>query len=671
MKSRRASNLVLLLLSALLLVLGCANPVDPSAESGAGVLTPTQRPVAVETGSLVITTGGIAPSTITPDLSTLREKVAGITVDLVHVDGNYQAIRETEYQEGQEIAAIPVGTWRVLLTGVGASGLPIAGAQEEVTVRGGVNELLLTIEPLQGATGSMSYGVDWSAGADTITVDRVEVSLRSYGWDVGTTERLTFSADGSESFQEVAPATVTVDLGERLLMLQGSEMPSGYYTLTVQLYKGTAEYAPVVEVIRIYDALESAGGVRYLDAEDLTTPPASPGSIGVSLTGVNSFSLEWSDTSKTETGYRVYPGAATAGPVVELPAGSVGAASVDLGYAGGAGEAVSYAVVAYNQFGDCDPVEITFTPMTIPALTAPRSNETVSSSTILAWEPAVGGESYRLYLSREQAPVAGLDPTVRYEAASGQPITAYGSVPDLATTSYFWTVEAVNREGNGTLSAPVRSFRVDTLPPAPPTQVGSPELRHGAITYTTVSTPTLNWSAAETGGSFEYRLDNGATLDTGNGSTPTLTLPAVSPGDHIFQVRQIDPYGNKSGWSEELAFRYVEAASTRISLLDPTLPGFSVEDGLGYPIFGRFILRKSVGNVATLAVVPDPGVVIEEYAWSINRQPAFAGHATVVIDPQDPTIQGALTMGVNTVALQLEIDGFWYSRSYSFLLIES
>ncbi len=105
----------------------------------------------------------------------------------------------------------------------------------------------------------------------------------------------------------------------------------------------------------------------------------------------------------------------------------------------------------------------------------------------------------------------------------------------LGEGPHIFRVRAVDRAGNTDFSPAERAFSVDSTPPDTVITRG-PKARKG----TTKRTATFKFSASESASSFECRLDKAPFKVC---SSP-LRLKRIKPGQHKFQTRATDLYGN-------------------------------------------------------------------------------------------------------------------------------
>ncbi len=113
------------------------------------------------------------------------------------------------------------------------------------------------------------------------------------------------------------------------------------------------------------------------------------------------------------------------------------------------------------------------------------------------------------------------------------------------------------------------------------------------IGTTSDPTPSFTFSSNEPGAKFQCKLDGSAFLPC---SSP-LTLPALRPGRHTFQVRSIDPDGNVETTAAVVSFEVV--ASQRP--LDPPVLGKQVNV---FPLSGNVFVSLPAGAARVAQSVP-------------------------------------------------------------------
>lgn len=106
----------------------------------------------------------------------------------------------------------------------------------------------------------------------------------------------------------------------------------------------------------------SAGGADDESGNPDPEPPAPPTAVQATTTGYNAFSLSWVDASDTELGFRIYEGAVSGAPAVEVDSSTTTVSSYDLDYDGQPGAEVTYHVVSYNGAGESEPASVSVVP---------------------------------------------------------------------------------------------------------------------------------------------------------------------------------------------------------------------------------------------------------------------------------------------------------------------
>lgn len=169
-----------------------------------------------------------------------------------------------------------------------------------------------------------------------------------------------------------------------------------------------------------------------------------------------------------------------------------------------------------------------------PVLTSAPSNPTNVASPTFAWTGT--GASWSWTIASATGEVLEKN-TVTEPTVTVSPLPADG-----AYTFSVWPTLATSAVVDRALVA-THAFTLDTVAPPPPRIVARPSFP------TTVTTPaftvadleagaTPTWNVAVAGGTL---LQEPLRLEA-----PTVTLPALTPGSYVFQVRQTDPAGNVS-----------------------------------------------------------------------------------------------------------------------------
>ena len=121
----------------------------------------------------------------------------------------------------------------------------------------------------------------------------------------------------------------------------------------------------------------------------------------------------------------------------------------------------------------------------------------------------------------------------RVGTAPFAPCTSPYTTAALADGPRTFEVRAIDAAGNVDPSPASRSFVVDTAPP-------DTTINSGPSGLTNDNTPTFTFSSADTGASFECRVDTAAFASC----TSPYTTAALADGAHTLEVRAVDAAGN-------------------------------------------------------------------------------------------------------------------------------
>lgn len=466
------------IISFLLLVTSCVNPFKGVFEESS-----EEQHGASRFATLTVNSGAVRAATIAPDLADLKGQIASYDLILTNVvPGTYDPIVINDYTEGTPINGIPVPSdWTLTLQGFNASaeliaeGTPVGGNPIVFPDATPVNVSVL-LAPLTTGTGELDFTLDWSAAATAgIQIDAVEVTLYSFANAVG--ESLILSV-GNESITFTntdvsTTATATVNFGTENLTVTDPTLNSGSYRLNVTLLKddgGFIPYAPVIEAVQIYDNLLSSGTVS-LSAGDLTSPPAAPTDIVVEFTAENTFNVYWTDNSNTETGFRIYQDDGFGNRLAlgtDLPSGTTSVLNQNSAFTPPM-DNLTLEVVAFNQFGESDPLSFTF--QLLGAAQFPNFQNSVNTNSPL-WAAAAnpgsvnwstmivgGGSAVNLYLDSVEISNPNALPAPTLLTAPPYNLSTLGPFTPGAT--YNWRVETVGDVGNsGRVIYPVETLTI-------------------------------------------------------------------------------------------------------------------------------------------------------------------------------------------------------------------
>ncbi len=379
-----------------LLIAGCLNPIDnddllngkPSGQ-----------------GCLVFYFGDSAGSRTIAPASDLKSLVDSYSISFSNHSGGQADFTVSSYTDGTTIPDIYAGTWDIIISGVNAdaeiicTGIPDTG--NPVLIENGSNSLTAVLYPVSG-TGSGI--IDYKINFPDEDVDSVSVYIDPWPIGGGDEYQLSEGADYNSDFSTAGILSIykTLSSGQYFLSVVFGYDPGGP-DLPV-------EYPPLSEIVLIYDNLTSSS-VLVLESGDLFQPPAAPSGFSVMQNEDLSFSLLWTDSSSTESGFRIYEGDADGVPEAATAAGITSITSADLGYSVyNEGDNYTFNLVSYNSCGESEPVSLSFTSEYAFVSTWQTDNEGVSDSDQISL-PLVSGGSY--------------DFTVSWGDGSSSVITAY------------------------------------------------------------------------------------------------------------------------------------------------------------------------------------------------------------------------------------------------------
>lgn len=189
-------------------------------------------------------------------------------------------------------------------------------------------------------------------------------------------------------------------------------------------------------------------------------------------------------------------------------------------------------------------------PPIVPGLLNPSNGAFISDTTpsLTWWSPSLDLAGYLLDWNGSVSDVGPLTQTTTSPLADGV---------------YTWTAAAYDVVGNVSDFAPVYSFTVDTLPPAPPTLISPFD---GALISDT--RPALTWQASSSPDAAGYRLQwQGSPLDVGN--TTQYTTPLLADGVYTWTVIAYDRALNTSPSTDTWSLIVDSTPPTRPVLLSP------------------------------------------------------------------------------------------------------
>ena len=195
------------------------------------------------------------------------------------------------------------------------------------------------------------------------------------------------------------------------------------------------------------------------------------------------------------------------------------------------------------------PVSVTILPPSPgrPVLSAPVSATVINpdlTSLQLAWNSAAYAHRYHIQVSTRTSFTA---PYLKKEETAWDGLTY--TPADLAESTYYWRVRAINENGTAGSWSGVRYFRVDKIKP------DAPVLYSPKSNTQVTGTPTFQWLRAGDALTFEFVYNTSddpetALYTSGVISRTAVKPPAMDTGTLFYWfVRAYDKAGNQSDWS--------------------------------------------------------------------------------------------------------------------------
>lgn len=289
-------------------------------------------------------------------------------------------------------------------------------------------------------------------------------------------------------------------------------------------------------------------------------------------------------------------------------------------------------------------VTVDTTKPDVPTLASPVNNAVVNGGTLVnKWNAANGAAKY-VYQSYNNASAT----SIRWTETT---TSLQKSATNVANgTTFWWRVKAIDGAGNESAWSDLWKVTIDNVAPSVPTG-GTPH-------STTLNTNDFdfNWNASsdnQTGAiSYEFRAsqnvnqvgsapDDSGAWTSGVLSSPMIHSSGAGDGTWYWQVRAIDPAGNKSAWSQvwNVTLNTVvvtppvpvtPTVSIDPDLTDRTVTGLVSTDSASFTV-------KIDGVERTIAVAIN-GPVGDKFAWSFELPENVASgmtHSVKVIVTKD------------------------------------
>jgi len=333
-------------------------------------------------------------------------------------------------------------------------------------------------------------------------------------------------------------------------------------TLTVADNTSPAPAPGVVAVGDGTDTLRNIEQLRFSDQTVAVVLPAAPTAV-TAVAGAASATVSWtfpSTTNPPTDGFEIVATPASGTPTTITGISRTARSRVVAGLV--AGTSYTFAVRAVNMFGT-GPLSVSSNAVTPTAPLLPPAAPTavtavagVASATVSWTAPVANGgppiTSYELVTSPATiGPITGLSPSSTSTVVTGL----------TAGTSYTFTVQAVNADGTGPLSAASNAV-VPTALVAPTAPTGLTAVRGNTV----VSLSWTDGAGLITGHIVQVRIAGVVVrTDTITGAGSSTVIAALSNGTgYTFRIRAVNAAGQSA----------LSAASNRVT--PATLPGAPV-----------------------------------------------------------------------------------------------
>lgn len=311
------------LIVSLYFIASCTNPVLDSSAGQTGLDAPGALILRIEPSS---TDRSVVPSDWEDTISAYEIFLSG--------DQAMGPVVITEPEIFLE--NLPLGLYTISANAMNSDQYTIAvGSIADFLVSGEPDqEVFIELLPVMGGDGSLTVGYSWNnAGFSDGSISHAIATLTPVG---GT------------------PYNVNVEIRDNGILYE-TELPSGAYIFSCDLYSGGRMVSSTVEEIRVFDGQDTRTVLEF-DLADFESEPETPGNAEPEQQGLT-VGLNWVDTSDRESGFRIYR--STDGVEFELIGDGIPANSTSwTDEPVIAGTAYVYRVVAVNDFGESAPVEI-------------------------------------------------------------------------------------------------------------------------------------------------------------------------------------------------------------------------------------------------------------------------------------------------------------------------
>ncbi len=333
--NRNITKIGVLALAILAASVACKSPVQPGGVSDK-LATLSVAVGGAQSGQKTLLPAALLPSALTYDLMLTRSGYTTVTKTSLA----YDAIAAADLEPG---------AWNLALTAYSGTDA-VFSATQDVTLGAGPNAVSVLLDPIQTAagTGSFTYELNLPAG----NAYNAQVFLSKVKADIQSSDAAVLAL-----IDKTADVGVSNDLANTTapkLSFNLTALESGVYYLRIDLRRGavlntTLKATKHLQLVYIYNnRVSTAPAVTLTDAE-LGSAPAVPSGLVFSVSG-STVTLAWTDNSNTEEKFYVYRDGTK---VYEVIGGTSGFSYVDAAAgSGGASDAHTYEVSAWNEFGE-------------------------------------------------------------------------------------------------------------------------------------------------------------------------------------------------------------------------------------------------------------------------------------------------------------------------------